>query len=219
MSKDNIVSCKVSDLGRIDYQAAYHIQRDTVDRVIAGYASTLLLCEHEPVFTLGRVSTEKNILTSIEQIKKYGAVIIRIDRGGEVTFHGHGQLVIYPIFQLTHFGKDLKLYMGKLEQVAIDLLQHFGIVANRIFGQRGVWVDKKKVASIGIGVRKWVSYHGMAINVNTDLRFFSMIKPCGLNVQMTSIAQIKNQETNFKEVKQKTIECFAKNFHLNIIKE
>ncbi len=211
------IPCRVLDLGLIDYEKAYTLQRNFVDEVIGKKENIILLCEHTPVFTLGRIATEENFLLTSDEIKQSGAKVLRVDRGGEVTFHGPGQLVVYPIFQLTDFGKDLKLYMGQLEQVAIDLLRYFGIVADRILGQRGVWVGQEKIASIGIGVRKWVSYHGIGINVNTDLKFFSFVRPCGLNVRMTSISKITNKSVDMAAVKAKAIECFAKNFHLDMI--
>ena len=215
---ESSAACRIDDIGIVDYLLAYERQKDAVQSVIAGGTNTLIICEHPPVFTLGRLATEENILLSKDAIEKKGIRILRIDRGGEVTFHGPGQIVAYPIFQLNHFGKDLRLYMAKLEQVTIDLLQHFGIVANRIEGQRGIWAGKKKIASIGIGVRKWVSFHGMAVNVNTDLNFFSMIKPCGLNVEMTSMAELLGSGMDLSDVKRKMIHCFGKNFDLEFIK-
>jgi len=204
----------LQDLGLIDYQTAYDFQKVTVQKVIEGGPATLILCEHPPVFTLGRIAKEENFLIQRSDIERAGATIHRIDRGGEVTYHGPGQLVAYPILDLNYFGKDLKLYMGKLEQVAIDLLQYFDIVANRFSGRTGVFCGDKKIASIGIGVRRWVSFHGLAVNVATDLKFFSMIKPCGLDVQMTSMNQELGRTVEFKEIKEKFIECFCANFNL-----
>ena len=210
--------CQIKDLGFIDYPLAYHIQEQTVREVIEGGVSTLLICEHPPIFTLGRLATEDNILLPKSEIENKEIKILRINRGGEITFHGPGQLVIYPILQLKHLGKDLKFYMDQLEQVAIDLLERFDIVANRIPGERGVWVKTKKIASIGIGVRKWVSFHGMAINVNTELRYFSMIKPCGLDVKMTSMAEIKGRTIDLNLVKEEVIKSFVKNFGLDLMR-
>lgn len=201
----------------MDYDQAYRIQQETLQGVIKAGCHTLILCEHSPVFTLGRLAIEENFLFSKSTIEKRGAKIIRIDRGGEVTFHGPGQLVVYPIFDLQDFGKDLKLFMNELEQVAIDLLHHFDIVANRFPGQRGVWVKDQKIASIGIGVKKWISYHGMAININTDLRYFSMIKPCGLDVPMTSMSALKGQEFDLNSVKEQMIKCFCDHFQLELL--
>jgi lipoate-protein ligase B len=132
--------------------------------------------------------------------------------------HAPGQLIIYPILNLTHFGKDLRFYLRQLEQVAIDLLGDFDIVANRFPGQTGVWIGEYKIASIGIGVRKWTSFHGLAINVSTDLKLFSMIKPCGLNVAMTSMSEASGKTIDMKEVKGKIVELFFKKFQLNYVR-
>ena len=189
------------DLGLIDYGTAFQIQKRRVQEVIDGALSTVLLCEHPSVLTLGRLGIDQNILWSPEELTKKGIQVIRIDRGGEVTLHAPGQLVIYPIINLNEHARDLKRYLHYLEQVAIDLLHDFGIVATRISGQRGVWVEKNKIVSIGVGVRKWVTYHGLAINVNTDLNLFSMIKPCGLDVQMTSMAKCLGRDIDMIAVK------------------
>ncbi|OGX33372.1 MAG: lipoyl(octanoyl) transferase [Omnitrophica WOR_2 bacterium RIFCSPHIGHO2_01_FULL_48_9] len=207
------------DLGLISYQEAWDLQKTTVDAVIAGAAPVLLLCEHPAVLTLGRLGAEEHILFSRPELAQKGVEVVRIDRGGEVTLHSPGQLVIYPIFNLNYFGKDLRIYMQKLEQVAIDLLHDFGIVAKRIDGRTGVWVGQDKIASIGVGVRKWVSYHGLAININTDLQLFSLIRPCGLDVQMTSMARLLNRPAELDLIKTKIIEHFSREFHLNFTSE
>jgi len=214
LSQKQLVSIK--DLGKIEYEQAHHIQQQAVKRVIIEGHPTILLCEHNPVFTLGRLGSENNFLLAQTKIKELGAKILRIDRGGEVTFHGPGQIIMYPILDLNKYGKDLRRYLEGLEQVTIELLQYFGIVASRLPGQRGVWVNDKKIASIGIGVRKWVSYHGMAINVATNLNYFAMIKPCGLDATMTSMNKELGRVVDFNEVKQKLIEYFCHHFGLEI---
>jgi len=206
---------RIRDLGLMDYPSAYRIQKQTVAEVIGGSPPCLILCEHKPVFTLGRIATEENFFLQQDEIARQGIDIQRTDRGGEVTFHGPGQLVAYPILDLNNYGRDLKVYLGKLEQVAIDLLRQFGILATLIEGQRGVWVGQRKIVSLGIGVRKWVSFHGLAVNVNTDLGFFTMIRPCGLNVQMTSVAQELGREMDVSAVKQRFIKVFSRHFHLH----
>ena len=211
-----LIKCRVKDLGLMDYLRAWDIQKRTVAEVIAGSPDTLLFCEHPTVLTLGRLATEKKILWPQPEIEKKGIPIIKIDRGGEVTLHAPGQIVIYPILNLEHFGKDLKQYLEKLQQVAIDLLRDFDIVASSLPGQRGVWVGERKIASLGIGVKKWVAYHGMSININTDLRLFSMIRPCGLEVQMTSIQELTGQTVSLPTIKEKLISLFSAHFHLEI---
>lgn len=207
-------SGRVKDLGLIDYQDAYVLQKQTVQEVLDGGVDTLLLCEHFPVYTLGRIATTKNLLVEESKLQQEGIQLLRIDRGGEITFHGPGQIIIYPIINLSSRARDLRVYMNKLEQVAIDLLRYFGIVASRLQGHRGVWVKDKKIASIGIGIRRWVSFHGMAINISTDLGFFSYIKPCGLNVTMTSMEAQLGKKLHFEQVKKKLIQGFCESFEI-----
>lgn len=210
---ENKAHCLIQDLGLIDYERAFLIQKETVTQVLKGQSDTLILCEHPSVLTLGRLASEENYLIPRDEIISRGVRILNIDRGGEITLHAPGQLVTYPIFNIQRSGRDLKHFLSKLEQVAIDLLQGFDILARRISGQRGVWVNDKKIASIGIGVKKWISFHGMSINVNVDLNLFRMIRPCGLDVQMTSISQLTNRDVSIQEVKNRVIESFVKNFH------
>jgi len=214
---ESIGVARVKDLGFIDYSAAYAIQQETVKSVIEGGPHTLLFSEHPPVFTLGRLATEANFLLSKGEITKNKIDIVRIDRGGEVTFHGPGQLVIYPILRLTDFGRDLKAYLKKLEIFGIELLRHFGVTSGPMPEQRGVWAGRDKIISIGIGVRKWVSFHGLAVNVNTDLKYFSMIKPCGLDVRMTSLSRLKGEKIDLTLVKEETVKCFARVFDLSFL--
>lgn len=202
-------TCEVRDLGLIDYDDAYRIQKESVARVLAGGTQVLFLCEHPAVITLGRLAREANILNG-EAIARQGIRVIPIDRGGDVTLHAPGQLVVYPILNLAQTNRDLRLYMHKLEQVAIALLKSFGIVANRISGKTGVFVGSEKIASLGIGVRRWVTFHGLGINVHTDLKLFELIKPCGLDVRMTSMSRIKGEAVEMGEVKKRLVEYFSK---------
>ncbi len=179
---------QVVDLGLIPYGRAYALQRRCVEEVIAGGASRILTCEHPPVLTLGSLADEDHILVSGEERRRLGLDVVRTDRGGEVTLHAPGQLVAYPILDWRR-RRDLHRYLHELEQAGIDFLREFGIVAQRCPGRTGVWVGRRKIASIGIGVRKWVTYHGMAINCRTDLRLFRHVRPCGLDVTMTSMEE------------------------------
>ncbi len=203
----------LQDLGLMDYAAAYRIQKESVARVLAGGAQTILLCEHPEVITLGRLAQETNILNR-EAIVRSGIRVLPIDRGGDVTLHAPGQLVVYPILNLAYWGRDLRLYLYKLEQVAVDLLDSFGIVANRISSLTGVWVAGEKIVSLGVGVKKWVTFHGLAINVHTDLKLFEWIKPCGLDVRMTSMVRVKGEEVDMREVKERLSGCFNEEFRL-----
>ncbi len=207
-------SCIIEDWGLIDYQTAYERQKALVNRIIAGENPRLILCEHSATLTLGRMTKPENILLPVEDIKARGVEVVPIDRGGDITLHAPGQLVVYPIFNLNDHGRDLKVFLEKLEQVVIDLLTEFDILAVGIDGQRGVWVGRDKISSIGIGVRKWVSYHGVGLNVNTDLKLFSMIRPCGLDVAMTSMAKLKGAPVDMALVKERMVAQFVRHFEL-----
>lgn len=173
----------------------------------------MIFCQHPHTITLGRLAKEENILADKELLKQKGVKIFFTDRGGDVTYHGPGQLVIYPIFNLARHGKDLKKFLNQLEQVVIDFLQNFGIKGIRNKGFTGAWVEDKKIASIGIGVKKWITFHGVAININTDLEYFSLIRPCGLNKEMTSLRQILGRKIELAEAKSVIIDCFRRNFN------
>ncbi len=205
----------IEDWGIIDYESAFVRQKELVQAVIGGAQGRLIFCEHPPVLTLGRLFKENSLLYTHEEIQAKGVSIKSIDRGGDVTLHAPGQLVVYVILDLNVLGKDLKVYLEKLEQVAVDLLKDFGILAVSIPGKRGVFVKRDKIISIGIGVRKWVSYHGLGINVNTDLSLFSLIKPCGLDVNMTSLSKLLGRSVDMSKVKNKWIEHFNRVFKVN----
>jgi lipoyl(octanoyl) transferase len=177
----------VRNLGVCPYEAALAVQEELVARKVAGEAQDyLLLLEHLPVFTLGRGADAED-LRGADQI--LGVPVFRISRGGGVTFHGPGQLVAYPIIMLRHGGRDVHRYVRTLEGVLIGVCADFGIAAARQDGVTGVWVGGAKIASIGVGVRRWTTFHGIALNVSTDLRFFAHIVPCRMpDVRLTSMA-------------------------------
>jgi len=202
----------IEDWGLIEYSLAYERQKEYVRNVITGAGDYLILCEHPAVLTLGRMTKPESLLYSRQDIQARGVAIREVDRGGDVTLHAPGQLVVYPIFNLNNFKRDLKMYMVRLEQVAVDLLKDFGILAISIPGKRGVFVGDDKIISIGVGVRQWVTYHGLGINVNTDLSLFDCIKPCGLNVRMTSMQKLKGHAVSLKDVKAKAVEQVQKYF-------
>ncbi|OIO36341.1 MAG: lipoyl(octanoyl) transferase [Candidatus Omnitrophica bacterium CG1_02_44_16] len=206
--------CRLLDLGTIDYLKAFLVQKDVVAKVIAGQApDTLITCEHPHVITLSRRSKIENLLVSQGELKKWGVGIFCANRGGDVTYHGPGQIVLYPIFDLKHDKKDLHLYLRKLEQAVIDTLrENFGLNAYRKNGLTGVWVGPYKVASIGIGVKNWVSYHGLSLNVCADKRYFSFIKSCGLDVKMASINDFFDDNVSVKTVRDLLVESMGKIF-------
>jgi lipoate-protein ligase B len=209
----------VEDWGTIEYSAAYERQKELVNAVIKGAPGRIVFCEHPPVLTLGRSYQEGSLLYTKEEIAERGVDLQTIDRGGDITLHAPGQLVVYCILDLNQLDRNLKSYLEKLEQVAVDLLKDFGILAISIPGKRGVFVKADKITSIGIGVRKWVSYHGLGINVNTNLSLFSLIKPCGLDVQMTSIAKLLGHPVAIEDVKSKWIANFSRIFEVQISHE
>lgn len=210
-----MISCKVVDLGLIGYREAFNFQQEVLQQRIKGERpDTLILCEHFPVFTLGRLGKPENILADRDTLNKLGLEMISVNRGGDITFHGPGQLVIYPIFDLAEYGKDLRSFLNSLEQVAIEFLRYLGCFAYSRSGFRGVWVGNKKIASIGIGVKKWVSFHGLAINISTALDFFSLIKPCGLDISMTSLSQEIVSEVDMALAKELIIDKFKDTFGL-----
>jgi len=192
---------QTEDWGMVDYMQAYQRQRQAVDAVIAGGPERLIFCEHPPVLTLGRMTRPESFLFDKEDIQRQGIQVEAIDRGGDVTLHAPGQLVVYAVMDLNVRGKDLKRYLKQLEYVAVALLKDFGILAISVPGKRGVFVDADKIISIGIGVRKWVTYHGLGINVSTDLSLFRFIRPCGLDVRMTTMNKALGKAVDMQDVR------------------
>jgi lipoate-protein ligase B len=180
---------EVRDLGRVPYGEALDLQRTLAEDRIAGrIPDTLLLLEHPPVVTLGRGTRQTSLPIDPEALRRRGVEVFEIERGGDVTYHGPGQLVGYPIIDLHEHRPDLHWYLRRLEDVLIGTLGAFGIPAERREKYTGVWTRGRKIASIGIHVRQWVTWHGFALNVTTDLSPFSLIVPCGIpDVVMTSI--------------------------------
>ena len=202
----------LEDPGIIDYAVALSRQKNAVRDVIAGAPDALILCEHPKTITLGRKYKEANLFCSREELARQGFVLAQADRGGDVTLHAPGQLILYPIIDLKRAGLGLKAYLQRLEQVAVDLLNDFGIVARGDDGNRGVWIARRKIASIGIGVSRWVSYHGMAVNISTDLSLFNVIRPCGLNVGMTSLERERGAPVRMDDIKRRTTHHFKRVF-------
>ncbi|MGH7965799.1 MAG: lipoyl(octanoyl) transferase LipB [Candidatus Binatia bacterium] len=196
------------DLGLVEYAQALAWQDELVKQRCQGQGEdTLLLLEHPPVFTLGRGGDERHLLNPRH------TPVYRVGRGGEVTFHGPGQLVGYPIIDLTPHGRDVHAYLRGLETVLIAALAAGGLQAHRKERLTGVWIGEEKIASIGIGVRRWITSHGFALNVNTDLSYFAAIVPCGLaGVRMTSIAELCAQPISLATIKTHIAEAFAYQF-------
>jgi lipoate-protein ligase B len=162
----------------------------------------LIICQHYPVITLGRGADRKNILADERELKKRNIPVYEIERGGDVTYHGPGQLVVYPIYNLSFFQRDIHLFLRKLEEMAITVLEEFGISPQRLPGLTGVWVGEKKIASIGIAIKNWITFHGLAINIKQDdLANFSLVRPCGLDITMTSLETVLNKPVNLNSVR------------------
>jgi len=184
-------SCVVRELGRIGYGPALELQQELIAARKAGTVpDQLLLLEHPHVITLGRNGHEENLLASAEIMERAGISFFPTDRGGDVTYHGPGQLVAYPIFDLREWKRDVGAFVRGVEQVMIDTLADYGIAAGRIPKLTGVWVGDRKIGAIGVHISRWVTSHGLALNVSTDLSYFQYIVPCGLTKPVTSMAQL-----------------------------
>ncbi len=171
---------KTLDLGVLEYLEAWERQKELAQAVIEGEEDTLIFVEHPAVLTLGANFHEENLLLPISEYEDRGIAVHRTDRGGDVTYHGPGQLVIYPIFNLERHGKDLHRWMRGLEQTMIDTCSAFGISARRFPPHTGAWVGDKKIAAIGVKIKRWVSMHGIALNCANDLDVYELFVPCGI---------------------------------------
>lgn len=206
------------DLGRVNYSVALNLQRELVSlRQKESLPELLLFVEHNHVITFGRAGREENLLSNEEALKKAGVEVVYIERGGDITYHGPGQLVAYPIFDLNYWKKDLHLFLRNLEEVIIQTLSEYDLKAERIKGLTGVWVKGKKVAAIGVAVKKWITLHGFALNVNTDLSYFRFIHPCGIvDKPVTSMQELLGEGIDFEEMMEIVQEKFAGVFGLKI---
>jgi lipoyl(octanoyl) transferase len=209
---------QIEQLGLVDYAAALEVQRERVAQRKAGtIPDTLLLLEHPHVYTLGRNARQENMLVSAEWLASRGVQVFQTDRGGDVTYHGPGQLVGYPILDLTQHRRDISWYMRSLEEVFIRTAQDYGIEAGRSEGAAGVWVGDDKLAAMGVHLSRWVTSHGFALNVNTDLRFFEWIVPCGLHGKgVTSLAKLLGRQVEMEEVAARVVEHFGAVFGLEM---
>jgi len=189
--------CQIIRLGTVEYHRAWELQVELAAKVHDGaQPNTLLLLEHSPVYTKGRLSKPEHILLSDEELRQKGIGVYEADRGGQVTFHGPGQLVAYPVVDLREWGGPVK-YVRTLERIIVDSLADFKITAETIDGITGVWVDGAKIAAIGVKISRGVAYHGFAINVTTDLSYYSHIVPCGIaDRPVTSMAKVLGEDVD-----------------------
>ncbi|MBI2988625.1 MAG: lipoyl(octanoyl) transferase LipB [Deltaproteobacteria bacterium] len=206
----------VKDLGEMEYLEALALQEKLLEaKREAGLADLLLFVEHPHVFTIGRGGEESNVLCPEE------APVYRTSRGGDVTYHGPGQMVVYPLLDLrSRLRRDVHRYLRNIEIAAIRTIESFGLKAERRPPWTGVWIGERKIASIGIAVRRGITYHGLALNVNTDLSYFSRIVPCGLSwAEMTSMQKELGQEVPLEEVKKSFLDHFVRRFRYAELKE
>ena len=225
----------VKDLGVLSYEDSWEHQKTIFDNIISQKIKNrtlkkknktdnyLLIVEHKPIFTIGKSGDTSNLLLDTKQLKSKNIEFKKINRGGDITFHGSGQVVGYPILDLDNFFTDIGQYLRTLEEVIISAIGFFGLKGYRIDGETGVWVkDKlnsdKKICAFGIKASRWVTMHGFALNVNTDLKYFDYIVPCGISDKgVTSLEETLNKKITTKMVKQKIYENFARLFNAELM--
>jgi lipoyl(octanoyl) transferase len=220
----------------IDYQQSWDYQQQLFDKIVAEKMANrqnnlqnptsnyLITCEHPPVYTLGKSGSDDNLLLNEEQLKSIGATYHKINRGGDITHHGPGQLVGYPILDLDHFFTDIHRYLRYLEEAIILTLAEYGVSAGRIEGLTGVWLDHdtlknpRKICALGVKSSRWVTMHGFAFNVNVDLSYFGHIVPCGIDDKaVTSLHLELGRQVDVQEVKEKVKKHLAALFEMNLI--
>jgi lipoyl(octanoyl) transferase len=211
----------VYDLGLIDYKQAWDLQLNIHQKRRFGeIEDVLLICEHPNTYTLGKIAERENLLFSEKQLKEKNIRVYDIDRGGDITYHGPGQIVGYPIINLENWKKDTHLYLRSLEEVLIRTCAEYGLSPERNDKYTGVWIENRKICAIGIKVSRWVTMHGFAFNVNTDLSLFNGIIPCGIQEKsVTSLSSELERTIRIEEVKNKVINIFKDVFEYNVISE
>ncbi len=230
-------STRVVDLGLMDYSQAWSYQDSLFQRILeikkknrdlpeteqVLTSNYLLVCEHPPVITLGKSGDRKNLLATPEQLSALGATYVPTNRGGDITFHGPGQLVVYPVIDLENFFTDISRYMRSLEEAVIRTLAAYGIKADRVPGLTGVWLTDglaRKICALGVKTSRWVTMHGLALNVNVDLAFFDLIVPCGINDKaVTSMKKETGISYDLDEVKIRLTQDLIEVFEMERIAE
>ncbi len=227
----------VIDLGLIGYQEAWDFQekmfaelqalkKENRDSILPiSVPNYIILCEHPPVYTLGKSGKEENLLLSEEELKKINASFYKINRGGDITHHGPGQLVVYPLLDLENFFTDIHLYLRKLEETVIQTLSVFGVEAGRYPGFTGVWIDAdkinaRKICAMGVKCSRWITMHGIALNVNNDLSFFNHIIPCGIDDKAVTSLEKESPDNSIQldKVKAVFLSAFEKEFSSHLLK-
>ncbi len=208
--------CEIIDLGLCSYGKAYCYQKELVrSKVEVSEGDTLVLVEHFPVLTLGRRGKRENICATTDHLRSLGIDVLQVDRGGDVTYHGPGQLVGYPVLDLRVHRQDVNWILRSFETVIITALSRFGIAAGTEPGLTGVWVNGAKIAAIGIGISRWVTFHGFALNVAPNMNHFKLIVPCGIaDRPVTSMLEVLGEAPPMAEVKKAVVESFCSTFYL-----
>ena len=194
---------KVIDLGLVDYLATWDLQKTILSRDMNNdVGAALILCQHYPVITLGRNASGSSLKFTRDEICARMIKLYNIDRGGDVTYHGPGQLTVYPILNLHYFKQDIHWFLRELESLVISSLGDFNLCCYRKEGLTGVWVGDKKISAIGIAIKHWVTYHGLSINIKrNDLGNFNLIRPCGMDIKVTSMEDVLDKDVNVADVK------------------
>ena len=216
MSQSKQIEFQILDLGRKSYEEVWILQKKMqLKRINGDVGDVLILVEHNPVYTLGKNANPNHLLQSRDR----SIDVFNIERGGDITFHGPGQLVGYPILNLSNYKKSVSWYMRVLEQLTIDVLNEFKIIASRVEGLTGVWVGDKKIAAQGVRMSRWVTMHGFSLNVNTDLSFYDGIIPCGIfNRGVTSMEKVLKGTQKMEKVKSLVIDKFNQTFFKSNLK-
>ena len=220
MAKSKLRKLNYCNIALIDYKEAWDLQKDVLEaRSNDIIDDTFFLLEHYNTYTLGKVADKKHLISSDSFLKQNKISVYEIDRGGDITYHGYGQIVGYPIINLSDWQKDTHKFLRALEEVIINTCDHYRITAGRNNKYTGVWIDNRKIAAIGIKVKKWVTMHGFAFNINTDLSFFQGIIPCGIDdKEVTSLNKELGKKIEIEEVKEILLLNFKEVFGYNQIR-
>lgn len=224
--KPNTMQTKIVDWGLVPYQKAwekqheiFYAQLERKQTSLPTQEDTIIFCEHPHVYTIGKSGEDSNMLMDATRLSELGATLYHIDRGGDITYHGPGQIVCYPIIDLERYGLNVRTYVSLLEDCVIDVCDSYGLKASRLDCARGIWIDAegnnaRKICAIGVRASRYITMHGLAFNVNTDLNFFNYINPCGFKDKgVTSLEQELGRKLDMKEVKQKLAASLNKHFH------
>lgn len=220
----------VKDLGLIEYKDAWDFQEESLGNIVKrrefpdnAVENLLIFCEHPHVYTLGKSGQQNNLLINDSFLNKINATYSQTNRGGDITYHGPGQIVVYPLFDLNNMKIGVKEYVYKLEEVIISTLKEYSILSDRMEGATGVWLDKnekaetRKICAIGVRVSRFITMHGFAFNINTDLSYFNHINPCGfVDKGVTSLSKELGKNIDINSVKKQLLYYFEKEFNLDL---